>query len=342
MSSKNIITFNEDDISSLIFQGNAYFVGNLIDYYRKENKFKNDFIEFLPGIFLACETVIKSKLFKLVFDRINKKREQNERNNSIIEYVILKYYSEKIIRFNFRNKRDDYFLIGVNDEILFENEKKYKGQELEHLVYENICAWDTEKPVFIEVDTEKILFPKSSGGDGKGRCTVKGTFQEKRIFSTHSSYSFFSEYEMHCAVKHFNKLNEICEECLPCTNTVKLMKAGEFKGPTEENNSDGLRLYEYRDFYIISNGNHRACAAKIFGVKKVKAEVYRKKSKDLSSVENYETENYEKRYNGQSNDNKKVLRSYYEVLAKNNINEDEARTLLELEDSNYKLIQMLF
>lgn len=334
---EEVIEFEvEDKRYRLLFQGKEYPDYKLEKYY-KENSVGGKKVEFLPGIFYSI-VVIKPKGIKTLVLRILEKNKKRYETFKRFIDLLLERCEVYLVSITFDNARDDYSLY-IDDTLIINHEKNYTGKELfiEKKDYEYLGG----EPEYIEVETEKILFPHQSGGDGL-RCSLKGVFQSMDLFRTdtyNAHYFFFDEYEMHCLAMHSEKVRQICKKCRNCMRTVELMREGKFIGPTKGNDSDCLKLGKCGDRYIIENGNHRACCAKVFGIPTVKAKVYKYEKIKDEQDNNKQTQEFN--YMKREFDNKDVLNSFYGVFRNKGISDDEAREYLKQDGTDSRLIELL-
>lgn len=315
----------------LYFQGSKYSNDNFETYY-KSNCNEGESIEFLPGIFYSYAAVGPKGVKGVVISLLGKYKIRSMQLRMLSTFLVERW-EDYIVTLTFKNARDDYSLY-IDDKLVFCNKKAYKGKELLFSThdYERINC----EPEYLEVLTEKILLPCQSGGDGS-RCSLKGTFKSLNLLRTdtyNAQYFFFNEYEMHCLAMHSEKIRSICKQCSNCMKTIALMSKKKFIGPTKGNNSDGLLLEKYNETYIIGNGNHRACCAKVFGIPTVKAMVYRYKRVEYEQSEAMPEKE-------QRSDNIKVLESFYQVFHDNKISDKIARTYLQQDGTDLALIELL-
>lgn len=215
---------------------------------------------------------------------------------------------------------------------MYENKKNYQGKDDGNFQYK--YEYVKEEPEYLEIPTERILFPCRTGGEGT-RCSLKGVFREAGIFTTSTykdHYMFFNEYEMHCLTACSEEIRDICKTCNNCMRTVELMKEGRFVGPTKGNDSDCLTVGEYDGRYVIENGNHRACCAKAFGIPLVKAKVNKYRRTDELCQE--------PKVNNRG-DNQKVLDSFYKVFDERGISRPLVNQYLETDGTDVGLIKLL-
>jgi len=244
---------------------------------------------------------------------------------------IEKKFSKKVITVQFKNIRDNYSYF-INQKKVYENIRHFQGEE-EFKFFENYTTVD-EKPEFLKIPTEKINFPRMSGGDGN-RCRLKGVFSGEKILNTGvdtNHYIFFEEYEMHCLTAHSDKIRNICKICDNCQAILRLMKSGKYADPPKKNEDDHIILEQRGERYIILNGNHRVCCAKTFGISFVGAEVCKNKHVEQTLI---------KYLNKKTANNKEVLETFYKVFDKKGINMLDVHNYLENDGTDIGLIELL-
>lgn len=318
----------------VVFQGQKFFDDEFVKYYRENNCDGNN-LEFLPGVFYLCE-VISPKWIRGFIIKLLQKCNNKSETVSVLITILLEKWEKKKITLIFKNKRDNYSLY-IDNELIYNHKKIYAGKEL--LFLNDDYELVNTEPEYIEIETVKILPPCQSGGEGS-RCSLKGVFKNNGLLRTdtyNAHYSFFSEYEMHCLAMQSENIKNICKKCSNCMTTVDLMQNGKFIGPTKGNESDCLTLGKYDEKYIIQNGNHRACCAKVFGIQTVKAKVF-KFIKSSNEVNEGDACHY---INESKFDNKEILESFYEVFRYYEISDAKTREYLEKDGTDVGLIELL-
>lgn len=319
----------------LLFQGTE-FNGYGINRYYQKNGSTNKKIEFLPGIFCSIVAIKPEGIKAFILGMLAKHKKRSE-TLRILNCFLSERWKEYLISITFDNARDDYLLY-IDDTLIISHDKDYIGKEL--LIKEKNYECRGSGPQYMEVETRKILFPHQSGGGGL-RCSLKGVFQSMGLFRTdtyNTHYFFFDEYEMHCLAMHCERVRGICKRCRNCMRTVGLMQKGKFVGPTEGNDFDCLTLGKYGDRYIIRNGNHRACCAKVFGIPTVKAKVY-----SYEEIKGEHKNKQEQVFNCMKEkvDNEDILNSFYTVFHNNGISDEEARKYLKQDGTDSGLMELL-
>lgn len=314
----------------LCFQGVEYTKYDFERFYSNVDVMGKE-VEFLPGIFYKFD-LKRSILLKGIL-AVLCSYEGESQLIKILPKVLDEKFSTKIITIQFRNIRDRYSFF-IAQEKVYKNEKNYQGKNDRDFQYE--YEYVQEEPEYLEIPTERILFPSCTGGEGN-RCSLKGVFREAGIFTTSTYkdyYTFFDEYEMHCLTACSEEVRDICKTCSNCMRTVKLMKEGQFVGPTKGNDSDCLTVGEYDGRYVIENGNHRACCAKAFGIPLVKAKIYKyRKTDELCQEPEVEVR--------ESGNNQKVLDSFYQVFDERGISRLFVNKYLETDGTDIGLIKLL-
>lgn len=310
----------------LWFQDMEYTKKDFERFYSNDAGMETE-IEFLPGIFYEFE-IKRSILLKHMLAVLHPYEGESKFINALSEFLNEKF-GTKILRIHFRNIRDSYSFY-IEHEKVYNNEKNCLEKIDRDFQYEYI----KEEPKYLEIPTERIFFPKNSGGGGN-RCSLKGVFIKEGIFTTsinEDCYNFFNEHEMHCLTACSEEIRDICKTCSNCMSTVKLMKEGRFAEDIKGNGSDLLTVNEYDGRYVIVNGNHRACCAKVFGIPFVKAKIYRHRRTD---------EPCEKKQVNKRGDNQKVLDSFYQVFDKREISKQLVNEYLETDGTDIGLIKLL-
>lgn len=318
----------------VLYYQKGKYTGTQIENYCKYNAF----VEFVPGIYFKITTNKLHGIKKYIINFFDLYKGKLECISLIKERLHNKWTTNHI-EVCFKNIRDEYALytkIKEEEILLYSNKpaKEYYFNDYKKIKTTNI------KRIYTTVKPSEIIFPTSSGGDGS-RCFLKGVLGVIGIFSPvyhNNEYSFLSEYEMHCVADKSDLLKEFCMKTPGCKKTVQKMKEGTYLGSTSATDLDGLRLSKYGNKYIINNGNHRACCAKLFGIEEVKAIVY-----CHEEVNDNEELFYPKTHNNYkiNYDNEKVLKSFYHIFIKNGLSEEDARIYLEKDGSDLGLI-MLF
>lgn len=302
---------------------------DLEKYYNKINT-RDDFVEFLPGVYYKRVMKYKTKF-------IHKYYKKTEKSNlksllSLAFYRILDelLYEKQNIQMYFKilNKRD-YIKILIND-----NEKfiQYLSNEdeLKKLYYKNCKSEYDEIVEYKEVETSKIMYPFSPGGNGE-RCRIKGIFQGLDLLNGFydNEYIFFNEHEMFLASSNHDSLMKECKKFEKCMDVYGRFENNTYIQPKTENRGDNIRLIEHNGIYKISNGNHRVCCAKRFKIPTVYAEVHKyieKNEKETNrSSPNFLHNNHlhKKRYS-----NEEILDSFYNTLHKLGMNSNESKEIL--------------
>ena len=313
---------------TLYFQDAEYTKNDFERFYLNVNVMGKE-VEFLPGIFYKFDIKHSFWLKKLLAVLCLYNGESHL--IKILPEILNEKFGKRIITIEFKNVRDSYSFF-IDQENVYGNEKNFQGKDEANFQYD--YEYVKGEPEYLEIPTEKILFPCRTGGDGT-RCSLKGVFKEEGIFTTSTYgdyYIFFSEYEMHCLTAYSEEVRDICKMCNNCMKTIELMKEGRFIGPTKDNDSDCLTVGEYDSRYIIENGNHRACCAKAFGIPVVKAKVhkYRKKAELCQEPEVRK-----------GVDNQKVLDSFYKVFDEKGISRLIVNQYLEADGTDVGLIKLL-
>lgn len=313
---------------ALHFQNVEYIKHDFENFYLHVDVMGKE-VEFLPGIF--CKLDLKHSILLKGMLAILRSYEGESELIKILPKVLDEKFGTRIITIQFRNIRDSYSFF-IDQEKVYENKKNYQGKDDRNFQYE--YEYVKEEPEYLEIPTERILFPCRTGGEGT-RCSLKGVFREAGIFTTSTyedHYTFFNEYEMHCLTACSEEIRDICKTCNNCMRTVELMKEGRFVGPTKGNDSDCLTVGEYDGRYVIENGNHRACCAKAFGIPLVKAKVNKYRRTDELCQE-AEVNN--------RGDNQKVLDSFYKVFDERGISRPLVNQYLETDGTDVGLIKLL-
>ncbi|NBH35967.1 hypothetical protein D3Z58_21125 [Clostridiaceae bacterium] len=313
---------------ALHFQNVEYIKHDFENFYLHVDVMGKE-VEFLPGIFYKLD--LKHSILLKGMLAILRSYEGESKLIKILPKVLDEKFGTRIITIQFRNIRDSYSFF-INQEKVYENKKNYQGKDDGNFQYK--YEYVKEEPEYLEIPTERILFPCRTGGEGT-RCSLKGVFREAGIFTTSTykdHYMFFNEYEMHCLTACSEEIRDICKTCNNCMRTVELMKEGRFVGPTKGNDSDCLTVGEYDGRYVIENGNHRACCAKAFGIPLVKAKVNKYRRTDELCQE--------PKVNNRG-DNQKVLDSFYKVFDERGISRPLVNQYLETDGTDVGLIKLL-
>lgn len=325
----NVFEFITNKIDyTLHFQNAEYTKNDFECFYLHEDNMGKE-VEFLPGIFykfdLKQSFVLKALLSVLCFYN------GESQLIKILPKVLNEKFGKMVITIQFKNIRDSYSFF-IDQEKVYGNEKNFQGKNEAKFQYD--YEFVKGEPKYLEIPTERILFPSCTGGEGT-RCSLKGVFRTEGIFTTCTYgdyYIFFDEYEMHCLTAYSEEARDICKKCENCMRTIELLKEGKFIGPTKGNDSDCLTVGEYDGRYIIENGNHRACCAKAFGIPLMKAKIYKyRRTKQLCRKPEVR-----KRI-----DNQKVLDSFYRVFDKKGISRSIVNQYLETDGTDVGLIKLL-
>lgn len=322
--------FNTKPGAYVLYYQNKKYRGTQIENYCKNNTY----VEYVPGIYFTIteNKICGIKKYMIHFFRLCKRKLRLLEN---IEIRLQKKWKTHHIEVTFKNIRDEYSLCTIVDaeEITVYSNGKFNKNKC----FPNFSKYTLtdNKPLYTTVNSSEILFPKSSGGDGN-RCFLKGILGHIGIFSPiyENEYSFLSEYEMHCAADKSDLLKQLCMKTPNCRDTVQRMKEGTYV----EDHLDALKLSKYGDKYIVNNGNHRTCCAKLFGIEKVSSYVYYYEE-TTNNMEPYRLEKPNDSHH--KSDNEKVLKTFYQVFEKNGLSEKDAKTYLEKDGSDIGLI-MLF
>ncbi len=302
----------------LIFNNKKFHGYSMLEYLES-----NDFKEFVPGIYIKRKMKYKRK-----FNEITKSDMKfNLLNTLKIMYCFiydLLFFKKQDIEliFKIENKRDAIQLF-INDKLLYSQSKPiidnlaYKYNESLKIIsnseYEKEYKW---------VDTNKILYPFSSGGAGE-RCAIKGIFYHLGMLD-HSSYfdeyTFFTEHEMFLGSSHISSLMDICRNFEHCTNIYNKFLNNTYIYHTPEDWINDITLIESNGIYKISNANHRVCLAKRFGIEKLYAEVI--KINTIDKFSNYS-------YTSECRNNEKILNSFYKKLKNLNLGVKEGKYILK-------------
>lgn len=324
----NVFEFitNKKDYT-LHFQ-NAEYTKNDFECFYSHDVMGNE-AEFLPGIFYKFD-LKKSFLLKSLLSVLCLYNGESQLIR-ILPKVLSEKFGKKIITIQFKNIRDSYSFF-IDQEKVYENKKYFQGKDEAKFQYD--YEYVKGEPEYLEIPTEKIIFPCCTGGEGT-RCSLKGVFRDEGIFTTSTYgdyYMFFDEYEMHCLTAYSEEVRAICKMCNNCMKTIALMKTGRFIGPTKGNDSDCLTVGEYDGRYIIENGNHRACCAKAFGIRFVEAKIhkYRRTGELCQEPEVIK-----------GVDNQKVLDSFYRVFDEKGISRLIVNQYLETDGTDIGLIKLL-
>lgn len=309
---------------------NMFITFNNKDYIVKN--INDDFTEFLPGIYIKRKMKYKKKFDKYTSSDI-------EKNNffvlKMIYYLIWNkiFYDHQDIEiiFKIENKRDNIKIV-VNEHSIY-NKCKPRVDTLEYKYNENLkTLLNSEYKVEYKlVDTNKILYPYASGGDGE-RCIIKGIFNHLGLSdrsSFYDDYTFFTEHEMFLASSSIDSLMDICKKFERCNMIYNKFLDNTYKHGTPDNWGDDITLIEANGIYKISNANHRVCLAKRFGIPKVFARVM------MASNDNIDTSyknshNYgilSKKFN--KGNNEKLLKSFYQKLQNLNLGNEEGQYILK-------------
>lgn len=326
---KNVFEFitNKRDYT-LHFQNAEYTKNDFECFYSHEDVMGKE-VEFLPGIFYKFE-LKRSVLLKNIVAVLCLYNGESQLIK-LLPKILNEKFGKRIITIQFKNIRDSYSFF-IDQEKVYGNEKKFQGKDEAKFQYE--YEYVKEEPEYLEIPTERILFPCRTGGEGT-RCSLKGVFREEGIFTTctyENHYIFFDEYEMHCLTANSEEVRNICKMCNNCMKTIELMKEGRFIGPTKGNDSDCLTVGEYDGIYIIENGNHRACCAKAFGISLVKAKIYKYRRTEELRKEPEVIKGI---------DNQKVLDSFYRVFDGKGISRTVVNKYLETDGTDVGLIKLL-
>lgn len=318
MNKQYIYEYGENEFLDLEMEFNAgIFEGyKMVDFYFSDNK--DDKVEFLPGIYIRVEDYY----------------EDNHSRNIIKSFLNLVISSRKktkiIIEIN--NNRDDIILRFNKNEVYAQRIRSSKMEnEFNYNKYN-----DSKIGEYDYIDCSKIMYPMSSGGSGD-RCIMKSIFHSLSLlaYNDYEEYELFTEHEMYTTSATHNLLFEKCKSFERCFDIAEKMHNGTFTQPTEEWWGDNIKLTCNNDVYKISNGNHRVCSAKRFGVKHVYSEV----SKKIKYETDFDNSEYMPYFNFY--DNRKILESFYKKMKTLNLNDEHKKHILESGLRGVELIEYI-
>lgn len=313
----------------LFFQNIPYDLSTIKHFYLES---KEDKVEFLPGIFFRI------KEFKTPLNFLRPLIKNVEFLNVLLDKV-----AKNQIQFEFRNIRDTYKLIKDN-EILYENKKRFTNNDMLDIqkIYKpsNTAILQTE---IKQVSTKDILFPQQSGG-WANRCILKGILGDKNIqlFDTIDvPYNFLNEYELHALAQDYPILKKLCLKCKNCRGIIESMQSGSFIGASEKT-YDCIKLSQYDNIYVIENGNHRVCCAKLFNIPSITAEVTTYALQDTQQPTFVSPYKPYLMANKKVPTNKEVLDYFYNTMLKIKFTKEEALDFLEKDGTNVTLVSKIF
>ena len=226
----------------IIFNGKSLYLKDFLDSYKEKCKKTNEFIEILPSIY--CNSKINTlygigKIFYII-----KKAFKNDDN-----YIIYN-----------KNKRDKFELFDLKDTKNCYN--KTSSQDVSPKTKNEYVA------------TERLPYPSLLGGG----CEMWNIFTDVGL----TTFRDFCEvaykplsYEQVLQITSKNELlnNTICRNGR-CASFIKKMLDGTFTPIYEDQDRlNAIRISDNNGKVSLSEGKHRICAAKRFGVKKIPATV---------------------------------------------------------------------
>lgn len=339
--SDNIINFkckHKDEII-ITFDSKNFIIKDIKDYLNC-----NDFVEYLPGLFIKVNYY-----------------EENIKSYNVLKKLKCYYkyflynepYNKKYVHITFKidNKRD-YIKIFINKEVKYTqyspivDELHSKYQENSNKIHysEELIKQEVR---FEHIDTTKILYPFRAGGD---RCGVEKVFSKLNILNnnnSHYKYTFFNLHEMFLSSSYINSLIDICKKFERCNYFYNNFINGVYDSIDTDNWGDNITLNEANGTYEISNANHRVCVAKRFNIPNVYSKILTEANETYKNTE--DTGIGKVRFSN----NKEILLDFYDTLerlqlSKENgqyilINGLRGKELLEyIEDTTKKSIYQLY
>lgn len=328
---------------SINFNGLSFQSYNIFDYV-EQNSHGEDYVEYLPGVFIR-KVQKYNDFIEVGSNKLDNQRRENPTLVTVLKsayWRLLKkiFYKRQLVKIiiEIRNKRDA-IEIKNHDTILFHQSVPVIDALQKN--YDNRIKYSSDyTEEFKWVDTTKIMYPFRSGGNGE-RCRIKGIFQTLDLLDgyNHEHYSLFSEHEMFLASSQSDGLMQECKKFERCVNICDRFHNHTYSQPTEEKWFDEIELNECSGVYEISNANHRVCIAKRFNVPFVYAKVY-KFHKD-QMVESQERSNDLPRDIFTRGDNQKILSSFYNRISRLDLKKECGHHILQKGLRGEKLVNYI-
>lgn len=187
-----------------------------------------------------------------------------------------------------------------------------------------------ENDKFKEVELSKIPFPNTMGS--LSSCPVYCYFKNRYIvdykFQEDDAYSMFSISQIFANVHKYRTLTNLCDKYYHCQDILKHINDRDY------NDFSPIKVNKIGDNYSISDGKHRICVAKRYGIDKLNMRVW--SSNDYKS--NYDIIESDKFLFDKC---KKIMGTYEKILNENNLSKEDGKYLLETPIDEINLVSFL-
>lgn len=124
------------------------------------------------------------------------------------------------------------------------------------------------------ISPEVLPFPYTMGG-GASRCAIWDIY-EKLGFAYGAAYEMCSTREFLENTAQFKKLLGCCENSNHCGKLIRKLREGQYQALWQSGDgTDDIQIYFREGLYFLSEGKHRVCIAKRFGISQIPIVLHR-------------------------------------------------------------------
>lgn len=274
------------------------------DYYNDLMSLKT--VEVLPGIYLT----VNSKCFDFWGSKF------------IARSVFLRLIPAYNLTLTIKNRKDDCMIKKTKCD--FKNLSKRPSYNI--------------KSEGISLVNPKVLPYPDSMGSGGNRCIVWRIFEDLGLLdSPDSKYRFFKLSQILKNVTENQQLLSLCKKQDPCGNLLKKFTEGTYRC-NKDSDRGNIRVSLQDGTYAVSDGNHRICVARRFGVDSIPVwqNEYIKITDELST-----SEINDDRYSHNAKNAKNLMEEYHSILDKLGIGYDVGSALVETPLDQIDIVRFL-